>query len=507
MFLKRIQVPEFRALKNIDISFEQEFSPCIFPLGSLNGGGKSTLLQLIFILLTCAGDPDKHIFIQNMLEGFQVEETATKKLLVTIYLSDNNQDIILHFFCHTNEIIINQINKNEDIKQHQHEQVKFSSLSPIKEVIFEEILSLEDTISNLHSILSIIKKMLVIKKEEDLRQILQDLMRAIEEDKTLIDNFRNKFTEIIKDRDKVNLSHYQLRRLESLTNKTIIKKQKQLDKLLTKKESIELESEKILCELQKDNTAYVCNYIVNKHEKQEFAILCQIKSQEIIEVETLFKQISKKLFLAAPLTQVFLFLEKDTTKLLFRGNSQDKMNYYQTIEDTKKKLPNLFTYDILAVDLIIELIKSARDKDFKQAIESGEYGSTYISTLKELNSLLSNKKINIDSDLFGVNFKIEQDNETKELYPEDLSHGELKRLSIYVWLKYNNIEDSIVLMDEIENAFHPDWQYQIISDLENWGATNQYILATHSYELCQALTPSHVKEIEPNLLLKENLEN
>lgn len=49
MKLLRVQVPEFRVLKNVDITFEKEFIPNIFPLGSLNGGGKSTLLQLIFV--------------------------------------------------------------------------------------------------------------------------------------------------------------------------------------------------------------------------------------------------------------------------------------------------------------------------------------------------------------------------------------------------------------------------------------------------------------------------
>ena len=85
-----------------------------------------------------------------------------------------------------------------------------------------------------------------------------------------------------------------------------------------------------------------------------------------------------------------------------------------------------------------------------------------------------------------------------------MSHGELKRLSLYVWLKYSNIENAIILFDEIEIALHPDWQYQIIRNLEEWGPTNQYILATHSYALCEALTPAHVKEIEPKLLNKIN---
>jgi predicted ATP-binding protein involved in virulence len=57
-------------------------------------------------------------------------------------------------------------------------------------------------------------------------------------------------------------------------------------------------------------------------------------------------------------------------------------------------------------------------------------------------------------------------------------------------------------MDELEISFHPDWQYQIVRDLEEWGATNQYILATHSYEICQAVTPAHVKELDPKLQAK-----
>jgi predicted ATP-binding protein involved in virulence len=44
MHLRRIQVPDFCVLKNVDIVFKKEFSPRIFPLGSQNGGGKSTLL-------------------------------------------------------------------------------------------------------------------------------------------------------------------------------------------------------------------------------------------------------------------------------------------------------------------------------------------------------------------------------------------------------------------------------------------------------------------------------
>ncbi|MEM6752489.1 MAG: AAA family ATPase, partial [Cyanobacteria bacterium P01_C01_bin.38] len=140
----------------------------------------------------------------------------------------------------------------------------------------------------------------------------------------------------------------------------------------------------------------------------------------------------------------------------------------------------------------------------KQAIETGEYGNNYQKLVNDLNIILSNKKININPDLSGFTFKLDIEGEDTELYPEDLSHGELKRLSIYAWIKYNIVEDSIVLIDEIENGFHPDWQYQIIKDIAEWAPENQYIIATHSYELCQAVTPAHVKELEPRLIKQES---
>lgn len=53
----------------------------------------------------------------------------------------------------------------------------------------------------------------------------------------------------------------------------------------------------------------------------------------------------------------------------------------------------------------------------------------------------------------------------------------------------------LVLIDDIDRGLHPDNQSQVVRDLERISQMHQYILATHSYELCTALTPAHVKEI------------
>ena len=98
MHLLRIQVPDFRVLKDIDITFEQSFSPNVFPLGSLNGGGKSTLLQLIFILLHCSAHSERHQFIINMLERVTIPEGENSKLLARFeFIDESNEKIELEF--------------------------------------------------------------------------------------------------------------------------------------------------------------------------------------------------------------------------------------------------------------------------------------------------------------------------------------------------------------------------------------------------------------------------
>ena len=65
---------------------------------------------------------------------------------------------------------------------------------------------------------------------------------------------------------------------------------------------------------------------------------------------------------------------------------------------------------------------------------------------------------------------------------------------VYAWLQANPTDEAIVLLDEIEVSFHPDWQIGITDDLVRWAPTAQFVLATHSYELCSGVTPaSHSK--------------
>jgi energy-coupling factor transporter ATP-binding protein EcfA2 len=467
MHLQRIQVPDFRVLKDVDITFEKEFVPSIFPLGSLNGGGKSTLLQLVFVLLHCSNDPDKIMFLKNMLNGFKIYKNYEKRVLSIVEIWHGDKIIKLEFFSYKDSYI-------KKILLNQNENIESKSSDEADEKIDDEA---------------------DYKAEDD------DYLKF-----SVIEKRKNALSELIKKAVAISEIEKSFEQLKQEAIKQGLSQAKtEIKELKDKYKQLGIYSEKVDGYLQSERLIYICKYSVNEDEDE--VLLCKINNLEINKSAAFLKELSQKVFLAAPATQVFLFISKESKKLLFRDISNDKNDennsYYSELQTAKAELPGFFAYDFLAVDLLIESFKAARDRDFREAIETGEYGNNYKELMKDLNGMLSNKQIELEVDLSGVNFKLVRDGGSIELSPEDLSHGELKRLGIYMWIKYHNIENAIVLMDEIEIAFHPDWQYQIISDLQQWAPSNQYILATHSYELCQALTPSHVKELEPKLLKKQ----
>jgi predicted ATPase len=499
MHLLRVQVPDFRGLKNIDITFEKDFVPKIFPLGSQNGGGKSTLLQLIFVLLHCSGDEDKKPFLQNLLQGFKISDGEDKRVLAIIDIWDGEKVVEIDFFVCKNSFLKKSTSLNLKIKN--TENITFYPVTQFK-VMERQIADLE-LVKNSLTLSS--DRLDTIKNIEDNQQRFDTAKREFMFIQQLVSNSRvSALISVVNSKKDVSIKEIQSfqdeikHRLEEVENN--------IKNLKNTYGSCEEVWQNIIEYLTEENLTYICNYSDEKisNNQQHEALLCHLNNIDRKEADDFLNILSERIFLAAPSTQVFLFLDKSTRELLFKSHSQTNEHYFDKLQKSKSELKGFFTYDFLDVDLLIEAFKNARDKDFKEAIETGKYGNNYQTLVNELKFLLSCKTINIDKDFSGVTLKLEKNGETIELYPEDLSHGELKKLSIYIWLKSRNIEDAIVLMDEVEIAFHPDWQYQIISDLKDWDPSNQYILATHSYALCEALTPAHVKEIEPKLIKQES---
>ncbi|QEI43694.1 hypothetical protein BMF77_04314 [Dolichospermum sp. UHCC 0315A] len=485
MKLLQVQVPDFRVLKDVDIKFDRRFVPNIFPLGSLNGGGKSTLLQLVFVLLHCCTNPERKVFIKNLLHGFTLNDDSSDRVLAIINIWDGEKEVEIKFLVCHNTYIENILKQDHEYKN--NEDWKLSN--------FEK---LENITKNIY------------KTEQDIEQLEKATNKLEIHEKLENDDIKHRlFQPVVRELFYNNIISPRIRRLPVADFKEEVEEmldsyQLNLDELSQEKEKIDIVLQKISTYLHEKNIVYICNYSSGiDTEKNEF-VLCQIGDNlDINKAEDWLDKISNKIFLAAPISQVFLFTSQTSRRLLFQQNSN--RDYDSDLKLSKLKLPGFFTYDFAPVDLLIKVFTNALEEDSRTAVETeGKYGKRYEELLDDLNLLLANKKVNISTDFSKITFKLDTNDGNIELYPEDLSHGELKRLSIYLWLKYNKIEDAIVLMDEIEIGFHPDWQYEIIRDLEEWSSSNQYILATHSYQLCRALTPAHVRELEPKLIKSDN---
>ncbi len=474
MFLKRVQVPDFRALKNVDILFEKELTPHVFPLGSQNGGGKSTLLQLLFILLHASVQPNAQTLIENLFEGFAIPSNSDKRDVAFIEILNENQELIrLNFLIVSNDFIVEKFAQYK--KSINNEE--FSEEEEIQ--LHAELEYLEDKISS---------TFIIVNQIDILRRQIQSMI-------TRKANFEEK---------RYHLNDLQRKALELLPSQ-IKQKEDELEA------SIQFE-EKIKNILSRFQIAYLskCDHL-DKLSNEGGFLVCEIdylteKIEDLGSIISVLENISPHVFLAAPSTQVFLFMPSQSRKkLLIDSKSNNDTQYMDDLQKIKYDIQNFFTYEFLPVDYLVDLFKEARDEDYASVVKTGDYGMNYHNLLQRMNSILGGKKINSREDLSGIQFFLDDKNGSIEIYPEDLSHGELKRFGVYMWLISSKLSESIVLMDELEIALHPDWQYQIVHDLIDWGPTNQYILATHSYSLCEAVTPAHVKEIPPHLLSSSSI--
>jgi len=234
---------------------------------------------------------------------------------------------------------------------------------------------------------------------------------------------------------------------------------------------------------------YCCLLYSDQPFTKKYLTLLHLKTKMPKELLTL---LSNKIFLTAPNSQIFLFLSDDEKHNIFSDFSNEKddydnhpyhdnISYYDSIKRAKKRLGGFFTYDFASTELILKSFKKASEDDLKEKRKTGQYGSKYDELTEELRDFLDGKEISENEDGNKVIFKSK--NNKQELAPEDLSHGELKKLGIYIWLKYIVEENSIVLMDEVDIALHPKWQYELIKDLVTWSKDSQFLLATHSPQI------------------------
>ena len=222
-----------------------------------------------------------------------------------------------------------------------------------------------------------------------------------------------------------------------------------------------------------------------------------LKSNMSVE---LLEKLSKNIFLASPNSQVFHFLKEEDKNLIYSNSSNSKYkSYSESIESLKKDIKNFFTYDFFSTQIVLNIFEKAFKEDRALKLSTDRYGDHYDKLIETLDNFLEGKSITVDADISKIIFKL-RDSEIV-LSPTDLSHGELKKLGLFIWLEYFVPKDSIVLMDEIDIALHPSWQYELVDNLEEWSTNNtQFFLATHSPQI---LSSTYYK----NLILLDKKDN
>ena len=118
---------------------------------------------------------------------------------------------------------------------------------------------------------------------------------------------------------------------------------------------------------------------------------------------------------------------------------------------------------------------------------------------KEVNSIF--ESMDLDVELIGLSkdedtVPIFRNIEGKEFDIRGLSSGEKQLFLRALSLKFLNVNNSIILIDEPEISLHPRWQRKIINVYENIGENNQLIIATHSPHIIGNVTKEQIRVLK-----------
>ena len=118
---------------------------------------------------------------------------------------------------------------------------------------------------------------------------------------------------------------------------------------------------------------------------------------------------------------------------------------------------------------------------------------------KEVNSIF--ESMDLDVELIGLSkdedtVPIFRNIEGKEFDISGLSSGEKQLFLRALSLKFLNVNNSIILIDEPEISLHPRWQRKIINVYENIGENNQLIIATHSPHIIGNVTKEQIRVLK-----------
>ncbi|EPD9151321.1 AAA family ATPase [Vibrio parahaemolyticus] len=452
MYLHKANIIQFRNFVEAELDLTPTSSQC-FALASPNGGGKSTLLQFIFILLHCFKNKDKHEYIKNL---FSSEKYLKETKIAEFNLEIKGEKHFLHFQALPIDYAGLDLSIFED---YENVDMHLNSLESNSEYDISELMNIKESIDLKRRIDPILQRRITSLRRYTRTGEERSLhMRSIEE--------RDPSAALSLIERLLERAHDYREQLQDVKN-------------------------------IKDNLHFKLNETIKQLSDLNKSFILDLGNGFVLTAETDIpedkqKYIEEHIYLSAPASQVFLFLgEEEKSSILNLNNDNTENTYTSSVAQAKERINGFFTYDFTTTELISRSFDKAFASDKQQKIETGSYGNNYDQLVDELNNFLEGKSISQNQSNSDIIFKVANSDIT--LKPEELSHGELKKLSLYSWLKHIVKPNSLILIDELDIALHPKWQEEILSDLMKWEPSNIYFAATHSPQVINSIDYRNIR--------------
>jgi hypothetical protein len=313
MKLLKVHVHNYRHLKDVSLTFEPDLYPQVFAIGSENGGGKSTLLQLIFTFLHCAPHPELHKFVINAIQhmkGFLENWEEEIHQIIDIDLMDEDG----------NNISISYL------------------IYPIvsKEIENVEELSISDAINLISLVKSLESKINFLDSERKI------CLQRLEQELDLINSYRS--SNHVDKKLKIQNSLSSLEKQINVAQEELYSIPENACYQILREENIEL---------------LFPVHIVSRNGAASYYHLCyKIKSTSSIAPNDILFHLSKYIFLAGQTTQPYIFLSNETIRDMF----DIETNYGESLENARFKIGNLYNFNAFAINEIIAAFNTADRK-------------------------------------------------------------------------------------------------------------------------------------------------
>lgn len=232
-------------------------------------------------------------------------------------------------------------------------------------------------------------------------------------------------------------------------------------------ENMQNSGNKIFLELEENEKAILKKYPLEKNNniimEEDILYDCIDIKKEVYDFEDIEKDKYKSKVIYLPTEVNFNSLKSVDRTFRYKYKFRNEINE-NLISDLPSAIANkIYVEMIMNEDLPAKESKEKVCKEVNSVFESMDLDIEFVGLSKDENTVPIFR--NIEGKEFDIN---------------GLSSGEKQLFLRALSLKFLNVNNSIILIDEPEISLHPRWQRKIVNVYENIGENNQIIIATHS---------------------------